>query len=574
MAKLAILLYEEAPEREQVLLARTLDFFGVPWKMLALSTFSEGAAVEEDSVVFGSAACIADALEHEGTIKRCLKRSTVFYSYSDPDRAAAQQGIRSLLGSSCVKLHDATDGIVRVEVSSGSGAHAGPMAGIRASLHMRTEDASLVGLEKLEAKAEAIISADGSPIYVRFWKANIAIYLCLSSYIVDIDEEVGAGFYDIKAHFCSVVPLVSFIKFMFREVAWQPQELGACLIIDDPLLKTRYGACDFRLLRNLMQQYGFTTNIAFIPWNWWRTSRSARELFGSGSGSFSISIHGCDHTNSEFGDSSPVVLGSRAKLAQIRMTQHEARTGIHHDPVMVFPQGAFSSKCPKILKHSGFIAAVNTEISPVDRNAGSTRIRDVWDIAIMKYGGFPLFTRRYAHHGLENFTFDLLLGKPCLIVAHHEFFRDDSIALIQLIQALQNQTSALRWAPLGTLLRRACRRRVTASDTEEVEMYGLELQLDNTSNRPIHVNIGRRETDPKSIAQIQYDGTPIPWNIVSSSCTFEVKVDPLGTHEFHIHYQELPNAEMTVQSILFKSRVFTRRLLSELRDAHIGARRI
>ena len=42
----------------------------------------------------------------------------------------------------------------------------------------------------------------------------------------------------------------------------------------------------------------------------------------------------------------------------------------------------------------------------------------------MRYGDFSIFTRRYAHHGLENFAFDLLLGKACLIVCHHDFFKD------------------------------------------------------------------------------------------------------------------------------------------------------
>ena len=47
----------------------------------------------------------------------------------------------------------------------------------------------------------------------------------------------------------------------------------------------------------------------------------------------------------------------------------------------------------------------------------------------MTYGAFPIFTRRYAFHGVENFAFDLLLGKPCLIVAHHDSFKDDGTAL-------------------------------------------------------------------------------------------------------------------------------------------------
>ena len=92
---------------------------------------------------------------------------------------------------------------------------------------------------------------------------------------------------------------------------------------------------------------------------------------------------------------------------------------------MIFPQGVFSSVCPAVLKRNGFLAAVNTETVPVDSDNARTKISDLWDVAIMSYQGFPIFTRRYSFHGLENFAFDLLLGKPCLIVCHHDFFKDD-----------------------------------------------------------------------------------------------------------------------------------------------------
>ena len=90
-----------------------------------------------------------------------------------------------------------------------------------------------------------------------------------------------------------------------------------------------------------------------------------------------------------------------------------------------------------MLKRNGFVAAVNTEISPVDATGPKTLVRDVWDIAIVRYGSFAIYTRRYQQHGVENFAFDLLLGKPCFIVAHHEFFRDGGAALVTLIDNLR-----------------------------------------------------------------------------------------------------------------------------------------
>ncbi len=573
MARLAILLHQGDPGKEQALLARLLDFLGVPSKSVSISSFSEVTIVSDELVVFGSAACIATALEHEGMIERCRERSTVFYAYSDPDRATAQRGIRHLLGYSCVKLRDASDGVVRVEVSSSSCADAGPMAGIRASLRMRKEDASLVGLEKVEDRIDAIISADGAPIFVTFHHAGIPIYLCASSYAIDIDQEIEGGYYDIKEHFCSAVPLLMFVRLMFKEVAWHPQEMGACLIIDDPLLQKRYGCCDFQQVRKLMQELGFSANIAFIPWNWWRTSRAAGDLFDKGSGPFSVSVHGCDHVKAEFGVSSSNLLYGRARLALERMRKHENRTGIHHEPVMVFPQGVFSSECPGILKKTGYIAAVNTEINSISASESRTRIRDAWDVAIMKYGDFGIFTRRYAHHGIENCAFDLLLGKPCLIASHHDVFKDERTESLELIKKLRSLNCALRWGPLGDVLSKACRRRVKGAGVDEVEMYGNELVINNTTEQEINVKVRKKERDADLVAEVRCGQKPIMWTNKNSHLVYEGKVGPYGEKRFQVIYRE-PNEDTTSdRSLLFEVSVAFRRILSEFRDDYLSRSR-
>ena len=120
----------------------------------------------------------------------------------------------------------------------------------------------------------------------------------------------------------------------------------------------------------------------------------------------------------------------------------------------------------------------------------------------MKYGCFPIFTRRYAHHGLENFAFDLLLGKPCLIVSHHDFFKDNCAELIELIEKLQSLNCCLRWRPLGEVIRRACRRRVIGVGAEEVEMYGNELLIHNPLDQAINVHVRKRETAADLVAEV------------------------------------------------------------------------
>jgi hypothetical protein len=364
-----------------------------------------------------------------------------------------------------------------------------------------------------------------------------------------------------------------FIQFAFRDVAWRARELGACLIIDDPLLKLQYGFCDFKKLRDLMVENGFTTNIAFIPWNWRRTSATAGKFFGNDPGHFSISIHGCDHTAGEFGTTSPEVLHHRAQLARSRMRNHEARTNIRHDSIMVFPQGVFSSVCPEVLKSNGYLAAVNTETVPVDLQETRTRIRDVWDVAIMAYGAFPIFTRRYAFHGLENFAFDLLLGKPCLIVAHHDVFKDGGNRLLDLIQRIAALNCSLHWRPLGDVIRRACRTRFGGENTREVEMYGNELLLGNPSKEVLNVSVQKRRSNFEAVSEIFSDEEPMKWTNDAARLYFCDRIDPGHEKRFRIAY-ETPGAMAHVRrSLRLEASVALRRMFCELRDDYLARNR-
>ena len=568
---MAIVLCEGSLTTWQLRLGRILDFFGVPWEEVDVSKLADKASGRPEHVVFGMAQTVADALMREQGAESAVARHAGFYIHINDDHGASERGLQFLLRGTDLSLGEAPSGKVPIRISSELAEVTGAMAGLEVSSRLRKEDAIVVsGVTGGEPRFATVISAGGAPVFFRFkWNA-IPVFFCASSYMVDIGQTLHPGFYDVKDHFCSVVALVMFLRFMFPEVAWRPRELSACLIVDDPLLKQRYGSCDFGQLRDLMQQHRFTTNIAFIPWNWRRTSRAASDFFSNESEHFSVSIHGCDHIGAEFGATSLEVLDDKAKLAQSRMRNHEARTGIHHDAVMVFPQGVFSSACPEVLKRNGFLAAVNTETVPVDSHSTKTRIRDVWDTAIMSYSTFPIFTRRYPFHGLENFAFDLLLGKPCLIVAHHDFFKDDCAGLIELIEKLQSLNCSLRWHPLGEAIRRACRHRATQAGVEEVEMYGNELLIDNPSDREIDLRVHKWESHADLVAEILSDGKPVPWTTETDHLVFGERIWPHSEKRFQVVYREHAGAGKVGRSLRFELSVAVRRILSEVRDEYLS----
>jgi len=552
-------------------LGRILDFFGIPWRPVDVSELRKIPAGSPGYIAFGSVQAVARAMDERLGSGRTLTQPEAIYIYADDDRGRSTRSFRSMVGDLNLSLQEAPAGEVLICVSSEMADVTGPMAGLKVLSPLRSEDAVLVGgLIDCGWKSAAIISAGGAPVFLRFERDQIPIFFCMSSHMVDIDQPVVKGFYDIKDHFCSVVSLVMFIRFMFSDIAWRPQEIGACLIIDDPLLRPRYGFCNFERLRDLMRQHGFTTNIAFIPWNWRRTSSVDSELFRNESGLFSVSIHGCDHTSGEFGATSPEVLQAAARLAQTRMQNHRSRTAIKHEPIMVFPQGVFSSICPGILKREGFLAAVNTELVPVDSQNARTQIRDVWDVAITTYGSFPIFTRRYAFHGLENFAFDSLLGKPCLIVAHHDFFKDGGAGLIELVEKIGLLNCRLFWRPLGEVIRRACRVRAEPIGAKDVQMYGNELVVDNGSDRTVEVRIRKRKSEGDVVSEILCDEKPIAWATQDQQHMFSGQLGPRSSKFFRVVYEEKPLTREIRRPLPFEFSVAVRRLLCEFRDEYVA----
>jgi hypothetical protein len=561
-------------------LGRILTFFGVPWRSVSLVDVVESRLPPEDVgpyAVLGSAEVMAAALAVPHVVD-LFARATALYAYASADHEATRRAVSSLTSAEWVWASP-SGGPVSVEVTAHCPELTGPMSGLRLSIQMPPEEGVFVPSELAVDRPSddknapggrftSIVSVDGLPAFFRVRYHGVAAYICASTAVVDIDAPVGHNYYDIKAHFLSAVPLVMFIAWAFRDVMWRPYELGACLIIDDPLLKRQYGFCDFPHLRDLMLQHHFTTNIAFIPWNWRRTTRSASEFFRREVDLFSVSVHGCDHGAAEFGATSLDVIDRRSRLAQTRMRKHQHRTDIQYDPVMVFPQGIFSSLCPAILKRNGFVAAVNTEISPVDGVVPKTLIRDVWDIAILRYGSFAIYTRRYQHHGIENFAFDLLLGKPCFIVAHHQCFRDGGAALVSLIDNLRALNCTLHWRSPREVVRRSYRSR-NAAGLVQVQMYGSEVLLANSNDRVSSFCLHARETESSLIAGIAQDDHGVEWSHTSESVYFRCRVPPRSQTLVKIQYQDNSAHRRAPVSVSYELSVAARRLLCELRDEYL-----
>lgn len=227
----------------------------------------------------------------------------------------------------------------------------------------------------------------------------------------------------------------------------QIRETLACLIIDDPLLRPQYGCLDYAKLLKEMKEHNFFTEIAFIPWNYTRSDPKTVQLFADNTDHYAICVHGCNHINNEFGGTNYRELSFLSSTALWRMEQHKILTGLPYDPVIVFPQGRFSSLAMQALKEQGYFAAFNSSLQATDRE-------ELPDIEYQSpftriYNDFPLFLRRYPK---DKFFFieDIALGRPIIIVEHHSAFVNGYKTITDLIDWINNFGN-IRWCSLSEI---------------------------------------------------------------------------------------------------------------------------
>ena len=437
---------------------------------------------------------------------------------------------------------------------------------------VRPPPATLEACDFFDANGSSVtplIAAGNKAAFLKLTCNSVPVFAS-SERLIDIDAGLTTPNFDVRDHLFSAVPAVSYIRWAFAHSAWRAREASACLIIDDPLLKARYGFVRFRELLALMKQHRFSTSIAFIPWNWRRNDREVVKLFRDNPKSYSLCIHGCDHTAGEFGTS------DRRRLRR----SHRKRLGVclctngerSWRTIALWSSRRGSSlrrQFPE-LKRAGFHAVVNTEVHSNPPGEGELRIADFWDVAVMAYGDFPIYTRRYPAQGVENLAFDLLLGKPCLVVIHHDFCSDGCVRLVQFIDQLNALKVPLTWRPLGEVVRRSYRQKELSPDSVEIEMYGSELLIENGSDRAKSYFVSRREREPHTIESLHAESRSVSWDSAGDYIRCEVNLGPGESTLLTLRFKAAEHAVHSSQNPGYAAKTMLRRYLSEARDNYLA----
>jgi hypothetical protein len=571
MQENALLLTGDYPSRDDHRAERLLEFFGVPYQKRRPTELQSTGATSGTGYRLICAARtfsrLGDKFLHSSSGDGFGGRIHSVFLYSNGDSVTLGDVVSQLSGAN-ISVRRGAKSHIQWRVAN----EADGMCGAMRALCVRPAPTTLSRYDFFEPIGGCVTPLIASEDKAAFLKINCqGIPFFVSSVpVLDIDAELTTRNFDVRDHLFSAVPVVSYIKWAFPCSSWSLPEPNACLVIDDPLLKARYGFVRFSELLTLMKKLQFSTSIAFIPWNWRRSDPSVVQLFKDNPDHYSLCVHGCDHTAGEFSACHRQNLRAAASEAVSRMSQHERQTGLPHDRVMVFPQGMFSKEAIAELKRAGFHAVVNTEVHSNPVGAHRLKIADVWDVAVMAYSDFPIYTRRYPTQGIENFAFDLLLGKPCLIVIHHDFCSDGYARLSRFIDQVNTLKAPTVWRSLGDVLRRSYRQKQVSADSIEIQMYGNELLIENQSDRAKSYFVRRREPHPNCIESLHSGSHQLPWDFADNHLKFRLKLGPRETTLVTLRFKAGEHAARGHQNFIHSARTMLRRYLSEARDNYVA----
>src|SRR5436190_6490728 len=141
---------------------------------------------------------------------------------------------------------------------------------------------------------DPLLTIDGRPWFLRHRIGPGRTFFWAGPEIPDIaapitpeDEERGDCLLPLP-------PLIFFLRRAFGDMLWHTPRHYANLIVDDPPIRDRYGYFAPAQHLGALRGCPHATTIAFIPWNWRRSTASAIELFRQHESELSLCVHGCD----------------------------------------------------------------------------------------------------------------------------------------------------------------------------------------------------------------------------------------------------------------------------------------
>lgn len=558
-------------------LIRLAEFLGISWEPLLLEKQGDSREISADKVFRAHGDCLAvnpNVLkEWTGGIlppdfASCLNsRFRYLLVHGITTDPFCEHLIRDL---SCNKLHSIRpilDSGQEYEVASDYRDVCGSFSGISLGPVNPSNDL-IFSVETGNTAVRTPISIGRDPFMAVMKRGETEILFLASTDTVDVNREI----WDVpfSEYFSRFMPHAMALRYIFGELCWHPGEQYASFIIDDPLLRSKYGYLDFGSLLSMTKEYNFSTTIAFIPHNYRRNSKRIIQMFRQNSDRLAICFHGNDHTAAELASTEYCRLNTMLRIAEARMNIHTSESGLFCPKVMVFPHETFSIEAMEVLKSRNFVAAVTSDPHPAGRDLTIT-LAELAQPALHQFGEFPLFLRRYVGQvKKQDIAFNLFFGKPILIVEHHGVFRKPE-SLIETITMINETARNIHWCDLETAVINSILRRRTPDGCNHIHAFsGTTRIVNNRDSRQrvlVDWNHSRKCAPVQQI--LQDNTTEHSFEVSDSGIRLSVEMAPHSSHKFAVVYRnEFPS--LRGLGFRWRGRAFTRRRLSELRDNYLS----
>lgn len=556
MVENVIILSSKPAQTSEQNLANIVRHLGVPF------SFGERAALQ--GVVVTTWQALQKSASSPGSLAGLLAKVKALFVYGWSETESSNQFLKALTaGVVCRAKADVRPG-QRMSVVPGSREFAHQLEGQDFAGGSGSGCVSFVLAEGAQG-VRPIVNRDLEPVCIALNVGGTHMVLSGAADMADLNSPVEKDS-SLLERFETFVPVMMFIRKHFGARCWNSEKTRGCVLIDDPLLRPNYGYVHFGKLLQTLQRQNCSASVAFIPWNYRRTHPSVAALFNSHPDRFSICIHGCDHTRREFCTADAQRLRHLIRSALWRMGQHERLSGVKFDPVMVFPQGLFSTQAMIELAQSRFLAAINSTPFPADQSEGILTLKDLLEPAITRFGNFPLLIRRYPKNPAE-FALDLFFGRPVLIVEHHDYFRDGYKDMEGFVAKLNALDSRLCWASPATICSSLCLQRANEAGGLDVRFYTDYFLWTNHDDQPQNYNFFRRAAPGGAVKAVKINGQPSDWVFEGDYVKITAQLSARQRAEVTVErVTPLPALETYRDGLLARTKVFFRRHLSEFRD--------
>ncbi len=556
-------------------LVRLAEFMGCRCELLrvdegvALSPkFIEKHVVDKDACFVVNPAALRESLPRESFPRDLASYLTSQFAFVlihnlSPDLFTASI-VSALSEGALHSVHRVERSGLDYEIASEHSQVCGAFSGLTFGPVNATNDQVIAG-NPSAGTVRTHIAISGQPFFASIPRERAEVFFLAGVETADLDARWGEK--PLTEYFSQLVPPAMFIRYAFRGECWRPHQHHATLVIDDPLLRKNYGFLKYERLLGLMDEYNFHTSIAFIPHNYQRNSKSTTRMFRERPDRFSICFHGNDHTAAELATKDVRLLNSMLTVAEERMDAHLKSTGIPCDKVMVFPQGNFSVDAMKILRAHNFAAAVNSGPYPIGEHVGLT-LAEMIEPAILNYGAFPLFVRKYIRElTSQHVAFNLFFGKPSLIVEHHDVFKDPE-CLTQLVSRINALAPNIRWSNLQTAVENSYLCRWAPDGTFQVRAYSNAGRIENSSDALLRCSVTWSRPTESAVQKVLVDGMPWPDARNERDIRFCFELSPGASRSFSLVHENDFGSSDANHRFQWKAKAFLRRRLSEIRDMY------